>query len=79
MREPLAFIVKNTQNKKIMNKTNIIGLIILIIGIIIPIIFKNDGTDFIAGFLISGGILLVIAGRIKLKKMIKSKSDSQIY
>ena len=58
-----------------MNRIRIIGLIMLIIGIILHFSFENDGTDFLIGILAGGGIILLITGRIKAKKKIKSQSD----
>ena len=57
-----------------MNRIRIIGLIILIIGIILQFSFENDGTDFLTGLLIGGGIGLLMTGQIKSKK----KSDSKV-
>jgi hypothetical protein len=51
-----------------MNRIRIIGLIMLIIGIILQFSFENDGTDFLKGFLVGGGITLLITGQIKSKK-----------
>jgi len=50
-----------------MNRIRIIGLIILLIGIIIQFSFDNDGTDFITGFLVGGGIGLLITGKTRNK------------
>ena len=47
-----------------MNRIRIIGLIMLIIGIILRFSFENDGTDFLTGFLVGGGIGLLLTGRI---------------
>lgn len=47
-----------------MNRTRIIGLVILSIGIIIQFVLENDATDFISGFFIGGGIVLVITGKV---------------
>ena len=46
-----------------MNKTRIIGLGILFIGIIIQFILENDFTDFTSGILIGAGIGLLFSGR----------------
>ena len=51
-----------------MNRIRIIGLILLIIGIILPLAFENDETDFLCGLLVGGGIGLFITGQIKSKK-----------
>ena len=58
-----------------MNRIRIIGLIMLIIGIVLQFSFENDGTDFLTGLLVGGGIGLLITGQIKSKK--KSHSDIQ--
>ncbi|WP_161804640.1 MULTISPECIES: hypothetical protein [Lacinutrix] len=47
-----------------MNKTRIIGLVLLVIGIIIQFTLENDATDFISGVLIGIGIGLVITGKV---------------
>ena len=47
-----------------MNRIRIIGSIMLIIGIILHFSFENDGTDFLTGFLVGGGIGLLLTGRI---------------
>jgi|AntRauTorckE5430_2_1112549.scaffolds.fasta_scaffold00449_11 hypothetical protein len=54
-----------------MNRTRIIGLIMLIIGIILQFSFENDGTDFLSGFFVFGGIALFITGKIKSKRNLK--------
>jgi hypothetical protein len=51
-----------------MDRIRIIGLILLIIGVILPFAFENDGTDFFCGLLVGGGIGLFITGQIKSKK-----------
>ena len=50
-----------------MNKIRVIGLLMLIIAIILHIVFKNDGIDFITGAILGGGIILLMTGQIKLK------------
>ncbi|HXJ99565.1 MAG TPA: hypothetical protein VNJ50_12005 [Gelidibacter sp.] len=47
-----------------MNKTRIIGLALLIIGIITLSVFENSGINFISGGLISSGGLLLLTGKI---------------
>jgi hypothetical protein len=47
-----------------MNKTRIIGLVILVIGIIIQFTLENDATDFISGLSIGIGIGLLLTGKI---------------
>ena len=51
-----------------MNRIRIIGLILLVIGIILHFSFENDGADFLTGFLVGGGIALLLTGAIKLKR-----------
>jgi hypothetical protein len=43
----------------------------LIIGIILQLSFENDGTDFLSGFFVFGGIALFITGKIKSKRNLK--------
>lgn len=47
-----------------MNKTRIIGIILLIIGAGINYFFENDGTDFFSGLLIGLGFGLILTGRL---------------
>ncbi len=49
-----------------MNKTRIIGLIILVIGIVLFYIYDGDAIGMIAGLLCGLGIGLLLTGRIKL-------------
>ena len=49
-----------------MNKTRIIGLIILVIGIILFYIYDGDAIGMIAGLLCGLGIGFLLTGRIKL-------------
>ncbi len=51
-----------------MNKIRIIGLIMLIIGVILPLSFENDGTDMLSGFVLGAGIVLLITGKFKVRK-----------
>ena len=48
-----------------MNKTRIIGLVLLLIGVIVQLTIEHDTTDFISGLLIGIGIGLTITGRFK--------------
>jgi len=50
-----------------MNKTRILGIIMLIIGISLFYTFDNDGIDFIFGILFGAGLLLTITGRFSYK------------
>ena len=50
-----------------MNKTRILGVIMLIIGIGLFYTFDNDGIDFIFGILVGAGLLLTITGRFSSK------------
>ena len=52
---------------KNMNKTRILGIIMLIIGISLFYTFDNDGIDFIFGILFGAGLLLTITGRFSYK------------
>lgn len=45
-----------------MNKTRIIGLVILVIGIVIIFVIENDAIDFISGMLIGAGIGVLLTG-----------------
>ncbi len=47
-----------------MNKTRIIGLVVLVIGIIIQLTMENDITDFISAFSIGAGAVLLLIGKI---------------
>lgn len=51
-----------------MNRIRIIGIVMLIIGIVSPLLFKNEGLDFVAGLIGGVGIVLLITGRISFKK-----------
>lgn len=48
-----------------MNKTRIIGLVLLLIGVIFQLTIEHDTIDFISGLLIGIGIGLTITGRFK--------------
>lgn len=58
-----------------MNKIRILGLILLIIGIILQYSLENDGTDFLTGLFVGGGIGLLLTGRFKSKE----KSHSKLF
>lgn len=51
-----------------MNKTRIIGLILLIIGIALYFYFKNEEADFVGGLIIGIGIGLLFTGKTGNKK-----------
>jgi multisubunit Na+/H+ antiporter MnhC subunit len=51
-----------------MNKARITGLLMLIIGAGIFLIFGNDNLDFIIGFLVGGGLILLITGSFGTKR-----------
>ncbi|GAB5554069.1 MAG: hypothetical protein Sapg2KO_36600 [Saprospiraceae bacterium] len=53
---------------KFMNKIRIIGIVMLVIGIVLQFFLKSDGADFFTGFFGTGGIILLLTGRIKFKK-----------
>jgi hypothetical protein len=48
-----------------MNKTRIIGLVIIIIGIVIKYALENDATDFVSGILTGIGIGLILKGKFR--------------
>ncbi|SNR60699.1 hypothetical protein SAMN06265371_106212 [Lutibacter agarilyticus] len=50
-----------------MNKTRILGILLLISGISLFLLYDNDGIDFAFGFLSALGLILTIAGRFKNK------------
>ena len=49
-----------------MNKTRIIGLILLGIGVVLFYIYNGDAIGMIAGLLCGIGIGLLLTGRVKL-------------
>lgn len=51
-----------------MNRIRIIGLVMLVTGVAIPFLLKNEWIDFIFGCLGGVGFVLLITGRIKFKK-----------
>jgi len=58
-----------------MNKARILGITLIIIGIVLIYLFDNDGTDFAFGFLISAGIILIVAGRFSSKSKIQQNRE----
>lgn len=48
-----------------MNKTRIIALLALAIGIIIHFAFKNSGISSVSGMLIGAGFMLLITHKIR--------------
>ena len=54
---------KNTFYKKIS-----FGVLILLIGILLPTLYVNGGIDFLSGFLVAAGILITLQGVRKLRK-----------
>jgi hypothetical protein len=59
-----------------MNRTRIIGIIALLIGVGINFIPENDGIGFISGFLIGGGVIMLLTGQIGRKK--KNQMTSEV-
>jgi len=53
-----------------MNKIRILGVILLISGISLFLIYDNDGIDFAFGFLSALGLILTITGRFRAKSKI---------
>mgnify|MGYP006444728023 CR=1 FL=1 len=43
-------------------------VLVLLIGILLPTLYSNDGIDFLSGFLIAAGVLVTLQGIRKLKK-----------
>ena len=55
------------------NNIRVIGLVCVFIGISLPFLFDNDGSDFATGLLMGFGIIVLITGKIK---GIKSTSET---
>lgn len=51
-----------------MNSIRIIGLIMVLVGIVLQISFEHDGTDFLTGVLVGGGIVLLVTGQFRSEK-----------
>jgi hypothetical protein len=51
-----------------MNNARIIGLLMVITGASMFLIFGNDYIDFIIGFLVCGGLALLITGSFGTKR-----------
>ncbi|WP_158254408.1 hypothetical protein [Tenacibaculum sp. SG-28] len=51
-----------------MNKTRILGLGILVVGIIISFTLENDAVNFISSLLIGAGIGLFLTGKFGKKE-----------
>jgi hypothetical protein len=47
-----------------MNKIRIIGLVAVLVGFGISFLPENDGYGFLMGFLIGGGTVLLVTGKI---------------
>lgn len=47
-----------------MNKTRIMGLLILLVGITVRFVLEKDMVDFISGLMVGLGIGLILVGRI---------------
>jgi hypothetical protein len=56
-----------------MNKIRIFGIVLVLLGFILVYSFDNSGVDFLFGFLISLGVILLISGKsnftLKSKKV----------
>ncbi|MFB9272010.1 MULTISPECIES: hypothetical protein [Flavobacteriaceae] len=48
-----------------MNKVRILGIILLILGVSLFLIYDNNGIDFAFGFLSALGLVLAISGTFK--------------
>ena len=48
-----------------MNKVRILGIVLLILGVSLFLIYDNDGIDFAFGFLSALGMVLAITGKLK--------------
>lgn len=48
-----------------MNRIRITGLVLIVIGLILPYILQNDIMDFFTGLLIGLGVGLLFIGKIK--------------
>lgn len=53
-----------------MNKARIVGIILIVVAIILPFTFENDGIDFLIGFFGGGGLALLISGSFGRKSKI---------
>lgn len=51
-----------------MNATRIIGFMVLIVGAILPLLFENDGIDFISGLCIGAGFGLLFSRVVRKSK-----------
>jgi hypothetical protein len=50
-----------------MNKTRILGIVLMVLGIAIQFILENEVIDFLSGLLIGVGIGFLLNGRIGRK------------
>ncbi|MFD2910156.1 hypothetical protein ACFSX9_15605 [Flavobacterium ardleyense] len=50
-----------------MNKSTIIGIAFLLIATLLHFYYENDITDFLSGFFIGGGVVLLLSSIIKSK------------
>lgn len=53
-----------------MNKIRLLGIVILLLGISLFMIYDHDVVDFIFGFMLTVGVVLTIAGSFKHKSKI---------
>jgi multisubunit Na+/H+ antiporter MnhC subunit len=51
-----------------MNKPRITGLLMVLIGAGLYLFYDSDSIDFIIGFLVGGGLALLITGSFGTKK-----------
>ncbi|WP_375581265.1 hypothetical protein ABWH96_09765 [Marivirga tractuosa] len=51
-----------------MSKIQVMGLVVLIIGIIITFVVENKNADFIGSLLMGGGVGVLVAGISKKSK-----------
>ena len=62
-----------------MNKVRILGIVLLILGVSLFLIFDNDGIDFVFGFLSALGLVLAITGKLKRKNLKKFSNEFNYY
>lgn len=55
------------------NRVRVLGLVLVVTGVLLPVLFESDVTDFITGLCIGAGIVFAITGRIISKKQLKKE------
>ena len=55
------------------NRVRVLGLVLVVTGVLLPVLFESDVTDFITGLSIGAGIVFTITGRIRSKKQPKKE------